>query len=316
MKAIVIDEFGGPEKLHVKEVQKPSALDSEVLVQVAYAGVNPVDRKIREGFLKERLPHVFPIILGWDVSGTVVEIGKAVKNLKVGDQIYSYIRKPVVQWGAYAEYVAIEAKHVVRKPSSLTLAESAAVPLSGLTAWQALFDNAHLKKGETVLILGGSGGVGSLAIQFAQSIGAKVIATSSPEKHDYIKKIGAQIALDHKGDLRKQLQACAKDGVDVVFDCFGKEAFQIGLDVLKKGGRMVSILEHLDPSEAQKRGITTSYVFVQPSGPQLQQIADLIDKKKVISQPVEEIPLKEAAAAQEKLYQGKVIGKLVLKVVG
>jgi NADPH:quinone reductase-like Zn-dependent oxidoreductase len=314
MKAMIIDQFGGPERLHFKEIQKPVPLDHEVLIRVAYAGVNPVDWKIREGFLKERLPYEFPMILGWDVSGTIVEVGKNVNNLKVGDEVYSYARKPLAKWGTYAEYVAVSAKDVAHKPSLLTFAEASAVPLSGLTAWQSLFDSVHLKKGETLLILGGSGGVGSFAIQFAKWIGAKVMATASLKKHSYIKKLGAEIALDHSGDLTKQIHACSKEGVDVVFDCFGKDAFKIGLDALKKGGRIVSVLEHLDPIEAQKREISASYVFVQPNGVQLKQIAGLIDQKKVVSQPIEEMPLKEAAAAQEKLRRGDVMGKLVLKV--
>ncbi len=314
MKAIVIEEFGGPEKLTFKDVQTPKPLKNEVLVKVKYAGVNPVDWKIREGLLASRLPHEFPIILGWDVAGTIAEVGKEVSDLKVGDEVYSYARKPTVKWGTYAEYVAIDAKNVVLKPRSISFAESAAIPLSGLTAWQALFDVAHLQQGETILILGGSGGVGSLAIQFAKVANAKVIATASPKKHSYIKALGVDLAIDHTANVLEQVRSFSQEGVDVVFDCFGKEAFTNGLKALKKGGRIVSILEHLDPAVAQNLGITASYLFVTPNGAQLKQIAELIDAKKVIQQPVEAIPLHEAHIAQEKLRSGSITGKLVLQV--
>lgn len=314
MKAMVIEEFGGFEKIHQKEMEKPKPEENEVLIRVAYAGVNPIDGKIREGRIQQRLPHELPIILGWDVAGTVVEAGKQVHDLKIGDEVFSYARKPIVKWGTYAEFVAFDAKHVVKKPQGLTFAQAAGLPLVSLTAWQALFDSAHLQKGETLLILGGSGGVGSMAIQFAKQTGAKVIVTASPKKYDYVKKLGADFALDYREDFVAGVKELAPGGVDVVFDCAGGEDFKKALFCLKKGGRMVSILERLEPATAQTLGIEAIYMFVSPHGKQLKHIAQLIEQKKVVPLPVEEMPLKQAASAQQKLHAGAVVGKLVLKV--
>lgn len=310
MKAIVIEEFGGSGKLLLKEMPKPIVEDHEVLIKVAFAGVNPVDWKITEGYLKERLPYEFPIILGWDASGTIVEVGKNVKNLKAGDEVFAYVRKPLLKWGAYAEYVSFDAKDVAKKPHGISFAEAAALPLVSLTAWQSIFDAAHLKKGETILIHGASGGVGSMAVQFAKNAGATVMATASSKKHDYVKKLGADLVIDYK---KENFNDRVKD-VDVVFDCVGGETFKKSLACLKKCGRIVSILEHMDPAEAKKRGIEAYYVFVSPNGNQLKTIAQLIDQKKVVPPHVEEMPLKDASLALTKLRAGEVLGKLVLRI--
>lgn len=312
MKAIVIERFGGPEALQLKEIPKPSIQENEVLIQAQYAGVNPVDWKIREGYLTDRVPHEFPVILGWDVSGTVVEAGKQVKGLKVGDEVFSYVRKPLLKWGAYAEYVSFEAKNVAKKPKDLSFAEAAGLPLVSLTAWQSVFDAAHLKKGETILIHGSSGGVGSMAVQFAKHAGAHVIGTASLKKHGYVKKLGADLVLDYREDFAGTFK---ENKVDVVFDCVGGEMFKKSLSCLKQGGRIVSILEQMDPKEAKNLGIIVKYVFVNPNGEQLTTIAQLIEQKKVVPLPVEEMPLEEAAKAQEKLRSGGVFGKIVLKII-
>ncbi len=311
---MVIDEYGGPEKIHFKEVEKPKPLPGEVLIKVAYAGVNPIDGKIREGRIQQRMPHELPIILGWDAAGTVVELGPNVHELKIGDEVFAYAKKPLVKWGTYAEFVAFDAKHVVKKPKGLTLAQAAALPLVSLTAWQSLFDAAHLKKGETLLILAGSGGVGSMAIQFAEYIGATVIVTASPKKFDYVKNLGADFAVDYTGDFVAEVMDIFPQGVDVVFDCAGGEAFKKSLNCLRKGGRIVSLLEKLDPASAQDLGIVAIYYLVSPNGKQLRQIAELIEEKIVLPLPTEEMALKDASSAQQKLHSGAVLGKIVLKV--
>jgi NADPH2:quinone reductase len=314
MKAMILQRFGRNEELQVKEVETPIPRDHEVLIRVAYAGVNPVDWKIRDGYLKELIPHDFPIILGWDVAGTVAAIGKKVKNLSVGDEVFSYVRKPRVQWGAYAEYVAFDAQDVVKKPMNISMAQAASLPLVSLTAWQSLFDAVGLKKNETVLILGGSGGVGSMGIQFASNTGAFVITTASPKKHDYVKSLGADVAINYKENVLDRVKKLAPLGVDVVFDCVGGDPFQKGLLCVKKGGRIVSILEHLDSKDAERLDIQAKYVFVSPSGQDLSSIRDLIEQQKVIPPHVEEMNIKDASLAQEKLRLGNVLGKMVLKV--
>lgn len=308
MKAIVLHEFNG--ELQIETVQDPKPQDSEVLIKASHAGVNPVDWKIREGYLKDLFPHNFPIILGWDVSGVVVEAGKDVHNLHIGEEVFAYVRKPIVKWGAYCEYVTFEAKDVVRKPKNISLSSAAALPLVSLTAWQSLFDTVGLKKGEKILIQGGSGGVGSMAVQFAKYAGSFVIATACPKKHAYVKQLGADRVIDYK----ENLEAALTEKVDVVFDCVGGEAFEKSLPCLKKGGRIVSILEHMDQKREHDLGIKAYYVFVHPSGQALARIAELIEHKKIVPPHIEEMALEEAFFALEKQKSGNVFGKLVLKV--
>lgn len=313
MKAIAIKEFGGIDQLEMIEVPTPKPKDNELLIEVVYTAVNPVDWKIREGMLKDRIPHQFPLILGWDVAGIVSAAGSDVDNFKAGDAVYAYCRKPIVQWGTYAEYVTFEAENVAHKPKNITFAQAAAIPLVGLTAWQALFDAAKLKKGETILIHAGSGGVGSLAIQFAKNAGAHVITTASATNHDYVMNLGAEHAIDYKDGFVDAVKKLTTQGVDIVFDLAGGETLRDSSQVIKKGGRLVSIVEKPDPN-LEKQGIHGIYVFVSPSGKELSEITLLIEQGKVVVPNIEEMPLKEAAAAQEKNRKGHTQGKIVLKV--
>jgi NADPH:quinone reductase-like Zn-dependent oxidoreductase len=314
MKAITIKDFGGIDKLSFEELPTPNPADNEVQIQIVYTAVNPVDWKIREGFLKERLPHKFPLILGWDASGIITLLGKNVKNFKVGDEVYAYCRKPTIQWGTYAEYVCFDAKNVALKPKNINFAQAAALPLVALVAWQALFDAAKLKKGETILINAGSGGVGSMAIQFAKNTGARVLATAHPSNHAYIKKLGAEAAIDYTNNLVEQVKKLAPQGVDVLFDAMGGKALRDTLQIIKPKGRLVSIVEILDSALAAKHNIDFQFVFVAPNGDQLAQIANLIEQNKITVPNIEEMPLKDAAKAQEKIREGHTKGKIVLKV--
>jgi NADPH2:quinone reductase len=312
VKAIGIKEFGGIDKLAIIEVPKPKAAPNELLIEVVYTAVNPVDWKIREGYLKNWMPHEFPIILGWDVSGTVAAAGDGTHGFKVGDAIYAYCRKPVVQWGTYAEYVTFDANNVAKKPKSITFAQAAAIPLVGLTAWQAIFDDAKLKKGETILIHDGAGGVGSMAFQFAKHAGAYVYTTASKSNHDYVKKLGADVAIDYKTGFVNEIKKLVPQGLDVVLDCVGGQTLKDSAQLLKSGGRLVSIVDK--PHDMEKKNIHASFVFVAPNGQQLAEIGRLIDEGVIIVPKIEEMPLKEAAAAQEKNREGHTQGKIVLKV--
>lgn len=317
MKAVVIDQFGGPETLKLKNIAVPQPTDNQVQIQIAYAAVNPVDWKIREGKLKSRLPHEFPIILGWDGSGTLSAVGKNVRNFKVGDEVYGYFRQSVVQTGTYAEYVCIDASQIALKPKNLSFAQAAAIPLGALTAWQSLFDSAKLKKGETILIHAGAGGVGSMAIQLAKVAEAYVITTASASKQKYVKSLGADWVIDYnKQDFVAEIAKKFPDGIDVVCDLLGEETYRSSFKVLRPGGRIVSLLEVSDPLLAEKYRVTPSYVFVSPSGTQLQKIAELIEQGKVQPPVIEEMRLEEAAMAQEKVKAGHTLGKIVLEVSG
>ncbi len=317
MKAIAIEQFGGKEKLKIMDMPIPEPLPGEVQIQIKYTSVNPVDWKIREGYLQTHLPHQFPIILGWDAAGIVTAIGSGVTQFKVGDEVFAYCRKSVVQWGTYAEYICVDASHVAQKPAALSFAQAAAIPLTALTAWQALFEAACLQRGETVLIHAGAGGVGGCAIQFARHIGAIIYTTASAARHDYVKKLGATVAIDYtQADFVDMLKKHHPDGIDVVLDCVGGKTLQDSFAALKPTGRIVSIVDHMESPPADFPHIQPRYVFVRPDGAQLKQIADLLSAYHVVAPTIEEMTLTDAALAQEKNRSGHTKGKIVLKVQG
>lgn len=314
MKAMVIDEFGGPEKIHLTYVDIVPPADDEVQIEISYAAVNPVDWKIREGYLKDRMPFEFPIVLGWDAAGKISAIGKNVKNLNVGDSVYAYCRKPSIQWGTYAEFINLSASSVAIKPKKINFAEAAAFPLVALTAWQSLFDRAQLVKDEKVLIHAGAGGVGSVAIQLAKSRGAYVITTASESNFDYVKSLGADEIIDYKkASFVDEIQKNHPEGVDVVFDTVGGKVFSDSIPALKSNGRIVSILEGEFGNVPQ--GIKAFYVFVEPNGNQLLELADLIEQGKVVAPKIIEMELIQAGEAQERLRNKDLGGgKIVLKI--
>lgn len=315
MKAVTYDRFGNSEILKLRDFPTPEPRDNEVLIKIENTSVNPVDWKIREGLLKERLPHKFPIIPGWDAAGKIVKVGKDVKDFKVGDEVFAYTRKDTIQEGTYAEFIAVPFDFVAIKPKKANFAEAAALPLVALTAWQALFDVAKLKKGQTVLIQAGSGGVGSLAIQLAKYAGCKVYTTTSKNNIEYVKKFNPDQIIDYKNEnFVDVIKKAHPEGIDVVFDMLGGEALQEAAKIVKKGGSLVSIVHPLEKTIADKYGIQSLYCFVRPSGEQLKEIARLIDEGKIGLPHTEVFPLKEAALAQDKNREGHVRGKIVLKI--
>jgi NADPH2:quinone reductase len=294
----------------------PKPAENEVQIHIHYTSVNPVDWKIREGFLSGRLPHEFPLTPGWDAAGVISQVGKNVKNFKEGDEVYAYCRKDKVCHGTYAEYICFDADKVALKPKNCSFAEASAIPLVALTAWQALFDVGQLAKGQTVLIHAGAGGVGSFAIQMAKWAGANVITTCSGKNLDYVKKLGADQAIDYKkDDYAKIIKSKYPKGIDLVFDMLGGDELLKSAELLKKGGKVVGIVEKLDDEKAKKLGIESHYVFVRPQGEQLAEIARLIETKKLKIPFIEEMRLQDAASAQEKSREGHTRGKIVLKVV-
>ncbi len=312
MKAAVIESFGRGVPVHIVDLPEPIPLDTQVQIAIKYAAVNPVDWKIHDGYLKTRLPHTFPIVLGWDAAGIVSKVGKNVRQFKIGDEVYAYCRKPMIQWGAYAEFVCVEASHVAHKPRNLSFAQSASIPLVGLTAWQSLFDQFALKKDKIILIHAGAGGVGGMAIQFAKNAGAYVITTASTKNHEYVKKLGADVSIDYaKENFVDRIRQQFPEGIDMVFDTVGGEECQKSFDVLKDQGRLVSICE---PSLVPQRHIRCFYVFVEPNSAELKCIADLLEQKKVFPLEIEEMPLESVEKALEKSRIGHVRGKIVLSL--
>lgn len=311
MKAIQATAFGGPEVLKLEDVAKPVPRDGEALVRVFAAGVNPVDWKIREGKLQGMTPPP-PFIPGYDVAGVIDSMGPSDggTKLKLGDSVYAYLA--LTAGGGYAEYVCVPLKTLAKKPQKANWSEAAATPLAALTAWQALFDQAKLQPGQTVLIHGAAGGVGHFAVQFAKAKGAKVIATASSANHEFLKSLGATVLIDYK---TSKFEEVIKPGeVDVVLDTIGGDTQTRSLALIRKGGTLVSIVQPPDAAKCKELGINGKVFLVQPSGTQLAEIAKLIDENKVTPHVSAELPLAEAAKAQDMSKSGTTRGKIVLKV--
>lgn len=314
MKAMAIDRFGGPEVLHMAEVPTPAPAPGEVLIRIAATSVNPVEWKIREGMLEALFPHHFPLILGWDAAGTVAALGEGVDCFQVGQPVYAYCRKPEIQWGTYAEYVAMSAQAVAPKPGGLSFADAATLPLVGLTSWQALFDVGDLRAGEWVLIHAAAGGTGSMAVQLAKWAGAHVIATAGAANHDYVRGLGADHVIDYGAEdfVRAVEQIVPGGGVDMAYANVGGDVLPRSLAATRQGGRLVSIVNTPDADQAQARNVAASFHFVTPNGRELRQLAALVECGRLRPPPVEALPLEQAAEAQERSRQGHVKGKLVL----
>jgi NADPH:quinone reductase-like Zn-dependent oxidoreductase len=309
MKAVRIHQYGGPEVLKYEEAARPNLLPDDVLIRVHGAGVNPVDWKVREGYLKERVHHSLPLILGWDVSGVVEATGSAVSRFKAGDELYS--RPDLARDGAYAEYIAVREAEAALKPKSIDHIHAAAIPLAGLTAWQSLFDAAKLSSGERVLIHAAAGGVGTFAVQLAKWKGAYVIGTASARNRDFVRELGVDEVIDYQ---TTKFENAVRD-VGVVLDTIGGDTQQRSWKVLKPGGILVSIISPPSEDMAKAHGVRQAYVFIEPNAFELTEIAKLVDSGKLRSVVETILPLSAARRGQEISQSGHARGKIVLRVV-
>ena len=309
MKVVCIYGYGGPEVLSYEDAPRPHPGPGEVLVRVHAAGINPVDWKIRQGELKEMLTYMFPLILGWDVSGVIESVGTGTTRLKVGDEVFS--RPDIAQDGAYAEYIVIKESEVALKPKSLDHIHAAALPLAGLTGWQSLFIAAGLTAGQRVLIHAAAGGVGHLAVQLAKWKGAYVIGTASEKNHAFLRELGVDQIIDYNTERFEEVVRA----MDVVFDTVGGEVQERSWSVLKPGGILVSIISPPKEETAKAHSVRQAFVFTQPNAGQLAEIAQLADaeKLKVIVETI--LPLSDATRAQELSERGHGRGKIVLRVI-
>jgi alcohol dehydrogenase len=332
MKAFIVDRYGKKDNVRIGEMPEPELRESDVLVQVHAAGVNPLDVKIRDGEFKLLLPYRLPLILGSDVAGVVVRVGSRVRRFKPGDEVYARPAKDRI--GSFAEFIAMDEADVAIKPKELSMEEAASVPLVALTAWQALIERANLKKGQKVLIHAGSGGVGTMAIQLAKHVGAVVATTTSTANIDWVKALGADIVIDYsKQDFATVLEDC-----DVVLNSLGGDTLEKSLQVLKPGGKLISISGPPDPDfakesgaswflrqvmhllsyrirkKAKQRRVTYSFLFMKANGEQLREITRLMDAA-VLRPVVDRIfPFESTSDAMAYVEKGRVKGKVVIKM--
>ena len=306
MKAVVAHEYGAPEVLKIEQVQRPEPNEDEALVRVIASGVNPADPLTLNGKYAREFGTHLPLIPGYEIAGVVEKTGSNVTKLKVGDAVYGY---PTFG-GGWADYVTVKEGEVAAKPRSLNFVDAAAVPMGALTAWQALVDVAKLQPGQTVLIHGGSGGVGTFAIQIAKARGARVIATASTANQDLLKQLGADVAVDY---TKAKFEDVARD-VDAVLDPVGKETLARSYGVVKKDGIVMSLVARPDPVELKKRGIRGAGISVHPDAQDLTEIAQLIDAGKIKPTVTQVLPLSEAIAAQQQAATHHTRGKVVLRI--
>jgi NADPH:quinone reductase-like Zn-dependent oxidoreductase len=307
MKAVQINGFGDRSVLVLNDVAIPTPTENEVLIKVKSASVNPVDWKIREGYLQPMLNHPLPLTLGWDVSGVISAIGKNVDSLKIGDPVYS--RPDISKNGSYAEYITVAADEVAIKPSSASWQEAAGIPLAALTAWQSLYEIANVQAGERILIHAGSGAVGQFAIQLAKLRGAYVYTTTSARNTELVLALGADQSIDYHQEDFSEL----KD-IDVVFDTIGGTTQENSWKTLKKGGRLVSIVQNPDETIAAENSISAFFCFVQPNREQLEALAEYVDAGQLTINIDSEYELTQVANAHERSESGRAQGKIIINV--
>src|SRR5881398_3890242 len=306
MRAVVAHEYGAPEVLKLEQIPRPEPNEEEVLVRVIASGVNPADPLTLSGKYAREFGTHLPLIPGYEIAGVVEKTGANVTKLKVGDAVYGY---PTFG-GGWAEYVTVKEWEVAAKPKSLNFVETAAVPMGALTAWQALVDVAKLQPGQTILIHGGSGGVGSFAVQIAKARGARVIATASTANQDLLKQLGADVAVDY---TKTKFEDVAKE-VDAVLDPVGKDTLARSYGVARKGGIVMSLVARPDPAELQKHGIRGAGISVHPDAEDLAEIAQLIDAGKIKPIVTQVLPLSEAIKAEQQAATHHTRGKVVLQI--
>lgn len=308
MKAVEIERFGGPDTLRIDEIPVPKPRGREVLVKVRAAGVNPVDYKIRSGKYPPIKEDSLPYVLGRDVAGDVVALGAEATKFIIGEDIFGM---PRIGRGGYAEYVVLDEDEAAHVPAELDYLSAGAVPLAALTAWQGLFRHGGLRAGQSVLIHGGSGGVGHFAIQFAKARGAHVVTTVSATHVDFARELGADRIIDYKA---RRFEDEVSD-VDMVFDLVGGETQDRSFECLKRGGILVSTLNEPSQEKAEMFGVRALRYTVEESGDDLREIARLIDAGLVKPHVSKVFPLAKAAEAQLFVEKNHPEGKVVLAVV-
>ncbi|WP_030621447.1 NADP-dependent oxidoreductase [Streptomyces fulvoviolaceus] len=328
MRAFVVTKYKEP--LQEADVPEPTVGEHDVLVRVEAAGLNPLDEKIRAGEFKQILPYKLPLILGNDVAGTVIGVGKAVRGFQLGDEVYG--RPDQGRIGTFAERIAVAEGDLALKPASISMEEAGSLPLVALTAWQALVERGKVRPGQKVLIHAGAGGVGSIAIQLAAHLGASVATTASGSNAHFVRALGADTVIDYRTQDFEQLLT----GYDLVLDSIGGETLEKSLRVLKPGGKAIGIAGPPEPAfareaglnpllrlavaglsrkirkQAKKLGVTYEFLLMRAGGDQLRQITTLIDQGVVRPVVGKVVRFDETPRALQSLSQGGIRGKAVI----
>ncbi|WP_217539386.1 NADP-dependent oxidoreductase [Stenotrophomonas sp. GbtcB23] len=332
MKAFLIDRYGKKETGHIDDVPTPALRDDDVLVRVHAASVNALDTRIRTGEFKVILPYRLPLVLGNDLAGTVERVGAGVQAFKPGDEVYARVEDDRI--GTFAEFVAVKAASVARKPGNLDMMEAASLPLVALTAWQALVETARVKPGQKVFIQAGSGGVGTVAIQLAKHLGAFVATTTSTANVAWVKDLGADVVIDY----RQQDFATELRDYDVVLNSLGKDELFRSLQILRPGGHLISIsgpptpafatarglawpvkqvmrlLSHRIRSKARQRGVDYTFLFMRADGDQLGEITALVESGALRPVIDRVFPFQQTESALAYVDSGRTKGKVVIEM--
>lgn len=310
MKAAQINGYGDPSVVTVSEVDKPAPGEGQVLVEVKASSLNPFDSKLREGYMKDAIPLDFPVTLGGDVAGVVAEVGPGVTGLTVGDKVYGQAAAVAGDSGAFAEYAATAAGHIARAPKNIGFAGAAALPLVGVSALQALTEHINLRSGQKILIHGGSGGIGSVAVQIARHLGAYVAATAPGDALDFVKSLGADEVIDYK---TQDFTTLIRD-YDAVFDTVGGDVFDKSLAVLRPGGIAVSMIAQADEATAQARGVTALTQGTRVTTDRLNRLAELVEQEVVTAHVAKVFPLSQIQEAFTYRETQSFAGKVVIEV--
>ncbi len=311
MKAAQYNSYGGPEVIVVSpDTPRPLAQKGQVLVQVHAASLNPFDYKIRRGYMKDMIPLSLPVTLGGDLAGVIVEVGEEVSNFALGDEIFGSAIVVGGGSGSLAEFAAAKAGSIAKKPHTVDFQQAAALPLVGVSVIQALVDHARLSKGQKILIHGGSGGIGSVAIQLAKHMGAYVITTASSSHMDFVKNLGADEVIDYTS---QDFSTMLKD-LDVVYDTVGSETYTKSFAVLKKGGIIVTMVAKADSGLDKQHEVTTISQQTHVTTEKLSMLAELVDSGVIKVQIEKVFPLDEAREAYEYLETKHAKGKIVIAI--
>lgn len=310
MKAAQINEYGDASVVTINEVDQPTASKGQVLVEVYASSLNPFDTTVRAGYIKETISLQFPATLGGDIAGIVREVGEGVTSIAVGDRVYGQANVVAGNSGAFAEFAATSAGQVAKAPKGLDFRYAAALPLVGVSALQALTQHTRLQSGQKIFIHGGAGGIGTIAIQIARNIGAYIATTATGQDIDRVKQLGADEVIDYKSqDFTEVL-----NGYDAVFDTVGGDDFNKSLNILKQGGKAVSMIAQADAAKAEELGVTAHTQSTRVTTEALDKLRELVESGVVTPQVGEVFPLEQIREAFEAREAGAIHGKAVISI--